>query len=279
MSKAPFDFVPLPQARSTRKPRRSGRTMIIDDGLPLGLARDIVLLGGAYIDLAKIKTGTARLYPRAELVKKLRFYKRNRIQPFLGGQFHEYVFATQGEKALPKYYAESLALGFEAIEISDNVVPLTDAQRRQQIRNAVAAGLVVYGEVGSKETMSNPALLVGQAEACFEAGAALVLVEAAELVERGKLRQRTIDLLARSLDMSRVMIELPGPWISDVRSCDIEDMKKALVKALGPDVNLANVPAASIIDTEATRTGLGTAGPPSGAGAAGKPPAARPSKR
>ena len=69
-------------------------------------------------------------------------------------------------------------------------------------------------------------------------------------------------LLVKSLDMSRVMIELPGPWISDVRSCDIEDMKKALVNELGPDVNLANVPPASIIDTEATRTGLGTAGPP-----------------
>ena len=47
-----------------------------------------------------------------------------------------------------------------------------------------------------------------------------------------------------------------------LRSCDIEDMKKALVNELGPDVNLANVPPASIIDTEATRTGLGTAGPP-----------------
>lgn len=259
---APFEFVPLPRSRSQRKPRRSGRTMVVDDGLPLAYARDLVALGGAYIDLAKIKTGTARLYPRAELVRKLRLYKRNRVQPFLGGQFHEYVFATQGERALPKYYAESLALGFEAIEISDNVIPLSDAQRRKQIRNAVAAGLVVYGEVGSKETLSNPALLVEQAETCFEAGAALVLVEAAELVEKGKLRKHTIDLLTRSLDMSRVMIELPGPWISDVRSCDIEDMKKALVNALGPDVNLANVPPASIIDTEATRTGLGTAGPP-----------------
>ena len=259
--KAPFQFVPLPWERSTRKPRKNGRTMIIDDGLPLAYAQDLVELGGAYMDLAKIKTGTARLYPRAQLVAKLKFYKRNRIQPFLGGQFHEYVYAMQGPKALPKYYAEALALGFEAIEISDNVVPLTDAQRRQQIRNAVRAGLVVYGEVGSKETFSNPALLVGQAEICFDAGAALVLVEAAELLERGKLRRKTVDLITRSLDMSRVMIELPGPWISDVRSCDIEDMKKALVHALGSDINLANVPPASIIDTEATRTGLGTAGP------------------
>lgn len=262
MSRPPFHFVPLPSTRSTRKPRRSGRTMVVDDGIPLAYARDLVALGGAYIDLAKIKTGTARLYPRAQLVAKLKLYKRNRIQPFLGGQFHEYVFATQGEKALPKYYAESLALGFEAIEISDNTVPLTDAQRRRQIRNAVAAGLVVYGEVGSKDTLSNPALLVGQARACFEAGAALVLVEAAELVVNGRLRRQTIRLLTRSLDMSRVMIELPGPWIPNVRSCDVEDMKKALVQELGPDINLANVAPGSIIDTEATRTGLGTAGPP-----------------
>ena len=261
MSKPPFHFVPLPRDRSTRKPRKSGRTMIVDDGLPLAYARDLVALGGAYIDLAKIKTGTARLYPRDQLVKKLKLYKKHRIQPFLGGQFHEYVFATQGEKALAAYYRESLALGFQAIEISDNTVPLTDAQRRSQIRAAVKSGLIVYGEVGSKDTLSNPKLLIGQARLCFDSGAALVLVEAAELVEKGKLRRKTIDLLVKSLDMSRVMIELPGPWISDVRSCDIEDMKKALVNALGPDVNLANVAPSSIIDTEATRTGLGTAGP------------------
>jgi len=262
MPRPPFAFVPLPSGRSTRKPRRDGRTMIVDDGLPLAYARDLVALGGAYIDLAKIKTGTARLYPRAQLVAKLKLYQRNRIQPFLGGQFHEYVFATQGNRALPKYYAESLALGFKAIEISDNVVPLTDAQRRSQIRNAVAAGLVVYGEVGSKETLSNPRLLIGQAKTCFDAGAALVLVEAAELVENGRLRTKTIALLTKSLDMSRVMIELPGPWISGVRSCDVEDMKKALLQELGPDINLANVAPSTIIDTEAARTGLGTAGPP-----------------
>lgn len=262
MKNPPFHFVPITKARSTRKPRANGRTMIVDDGLPLGYARDLVALGGDYIDLAKIKTGTARLYPRKQLVKKLKLYRKNAIQPFLGGQFHEYVFATQGAKALPKYYAESLALGFQAIEISDNTVPLTDKERRSQIRAAVKAGLIVYGEVGSKDTLSNPALLIGQAEICFEAGAALVLVEAAELVRKGRLIEKTLSLLTGSLDMSRVMIELPGPWISDVRSCDIEDMKKALVNALGPDVNLANVPPSSIIDTEATRTGLGTAGPP-----------------
>jgi hypothetical protein len=78
--------------------------------------------------------------------------------------------------------------------------------------------------------MSNP---IRPYEPLTSENAALVLVEAAELVDGGKLRKRTVQLLARSLDMSRVMIELPGPWISGVRSCDIEDMKKALVAELG----------------------------------------------
>jgi phosphosulfolactate synthase len=260
----PFEFIALPSTRSVVKPRSAGLTMMIDDGVPLGQTEDIVELAGDYIDLAKIKTGTARLYPREALQRKLAVYRKHRIQPFIGGQFHEYVIAMCGESALPRFYDEALALGFEAIEISDNVVPLTDEQREKHIRAALDKGLVVFGEVGSKETFSNPSLLVHQAQLAFAAGAALVLVEAAELVENGRVRSAVVDLLARELDMRKVMIELPGPWIDGVHGCDIESMKRQLVVALGPDVNLANVAPATIIDTEATRVGLGTAGPPKG---------------
>jgi phosphosulfolactate synthase len=262
MSKRPFEMVPLPRGRSKAKPRRAGLTMIIDQGMPLGFQRDLLALGGDYADLAKIKTGTARLYPEAYLKRKLAEYRRHKVQPFLGGQFHEYVFATQGERALGGFYREARRVGFAAIEISDNVVPLSAHQRRSQIRAARRAGLVVYGEVGSKETLSNPRLLIGQAEDCFDAGAALVLVEAAELVRQGKPNRKTLDLLVQNLDMRRVMIELPGAWIPEVRKCDIEALKKLLIEALGPDVNLANVPPDELIDLETTRVGLGVAGPP-----------------
>jgi len=258
-------MVPLPAARSS-KPRRSGLTMIVDQGLPLGSQADLLALAGDYADLAKIKTGTARLYPEALLVKKLKQYRRHRVRPFLGGQFHEYVFATQGERALSRFYGEARRLGFEAIEISDNVVPLTPRERKRQIRAARAAGLTVYGEVGSKETLSNPQLLVSQAEDCFAAGAALVLVEAAELVRKGRPNRRTLDLIVKELDLKRVMIELPGPWIPEVRKCDVEALKKLLIEELGPDVNLANVAPEDLIDLETTRVGLGVAGPPNARG-------------
>jgi phosphosulfolactate synthase len=257
----PFAFVPIDARRSTTKPRQKGLSMVIDDGLPLPYVRGMLDLAAPYIDLRKIKTGTARLYPRDELMRKLAVYQDAGVQPFLGGQFHEYVYAQLGASALPRFYEEAQALGFRAIEISDNTVPLTDDERHRQIAAAAATGLIVFGEVGSKDTLSNPGLLVDQAKVCFDAGAALVLVEAAELVDNGRVRQKTLDILKRELPLDRIMIELPGPWIAGVRSCDIEDMKKMVFAEFGPDVNLANIGVTTLYDTEAQRVGLGTGGP------------------
>ena len=96
-SKTPFAFVELPKARSSRKPRRTGLTMMVDFGLPHGQVADIVAMAGAYIDLGKIAVGTARLYDLFYLRRKLALYRANRIRPFIGGQFMEYVFAIYGE--------------------------------------------------------------------------------------------------------------------------------------------------------------------------------------
>lgn len=55
---------------------------------------------------------------------------------------------------------------------------------------------------------------------------------------------------------------MPTPSGSRFRStCDIEALKKLLVGNFGPDVNVANVSPDTVIDFEATRTGLGVAGP------------------
>jgi phosphosulfolactate synthase len=257
----PFAFIDLPADRSTEKPRQRGLTMIADWGIGLGHQRDILELAGRYADFAKIVTGTARLYSRPVLEAKLEAYRDAGVRPFIGGQFHEYVFAEGGWQALIPFYREALALGFDTIEISDNCLPLDDDERGRQIAMAVDAGLKVFGEVGSKDAKSDIADLVRQAEVCFAAGAEHVLVEAAELVEDGAIRRRTLEQLQAELDLSRVMIELPGPWISGTTLSQIEDMKKLLVTALGPDVNLANLKPDELIAMEALRTGLGVVGP------------------
>ncbi len=260
-SGTPFAFVELPRERSEKKPRKTGLTMMVDFGLPYRYAADVVEMAGRYVDLAKIAVGTSRLYNLAYLRRKLALYAKRRIRPFIGGQFQEYVFATYGTAALRKFLLEAGRVGFDVVEISDNCVPLTDQQRVQQIRLANDCGLAVFGEVGSKDIRNDARFLVNQAEICFKAGAELVLVEAAELIEHGRPRMKLINGLRRALDMSQVLIELPGPWITGVTLSAVEDMKKFLVAEFGPDVNLANVMPQDILETEALRVGLGVVGP------------------
>src|SRR5258708_36344387 len=111
----PFAFVPIDTRRSTAKPRRIGLSLVIDDGLPLPYLRGVFDLAALYIDLIKIKTGTARLYPRDQLTAKLAMCAEFDVRPFLGGQFHEYVFAMLGETALPKRYPATRPPGFTTV--------------------------------------------------------------------------------------------------------------------------------------------------------------------
>lgn len=46
----PFSFVPVAPDRSLqKKPRTTGRTMIIDDGMPVGAQRDLLEAGGRFV--------------------------------------------------------------------------------------------------------------------------------------------------------------------------------------------------------------------------------------
>ena len=257
-----FTMIPLPSERSLQKPRQRGLTMMMDWGLPLGIQREWLELQAPYVDLAKLVVGTARLYEEDYLRRKLALYQEYQITPFLGGQFMEYVFKTQGMAGVRPYCEEALRLGFHAVEVSDNVVSLSDDERTEIIAIAVDSGLEVHGEVGSKSDQSEAELLIQQAELCYRAGARVVLVEGAELIQPdGTPDQPLIEGLRDGLDTDQVIFELSGPWIADTRSTDVYQLKVFLVRTFGPDVNLANILPEQIWETEALRAGLSVPGP------------------
>src|SRR5260370_39859392 len=115
-----FDFIAPPPARSLNKPRASGLTMVIDQGLGLAAQRDLCETAGDYMDFAKFKTGQARLYREAHLLQKVRQYLESGVKPFIGGQFHEDLFDVHGAPALPGFYAEAHGVVVTHIEISSN---------------------------------------------------------------------------------------------------------------------------------------------------------------
>lgn len=261
LTEAPFALVPLPAERES-KPRTTGITMMMDWGMGRNRVADHLDLVAPYVDLVKIVVGTARLYSRSYLVDKLELYKEYGVTPFLGGQFTEYVYATQGLSAIKPFFEEAKELGFDAVEISDNCVPLNDDQRRELIKIGIDCGLEVHGEVGSKVLHQTAEDLIAQAEVCFEAGCHIVLVEGAELVTpEGEPLIELISTLRHRLDLQRVLFELTGPWIKGNALCDVYQLKKLLISEFGSSVNLANVMPDDVLETEALRVGLSVVGP------------------
>ena len=256
-----FAIVPISTERSRTKPRRSGLTMMMDWGIPLGKQADLLELVGPFVDLAKIVVGTARFYDDGYLIRKLDRYRTHTVEPFLGGQFLEYVLDRQGLDGVQPYCEEARRLGFGTIEVSDNIVEIAPAERHAIVDLAVEWGLQVHGEVGSKADVTAPADLVAQARDWFDLGAEIVLVEAAELVIDGNPNRPLLAALASELDPSMLMFELPGPWVRGTTASDVLYLKKFLIDSFGPDVNIANVMPDELFETEAMRVGLSFGGP------------------
>jgi len=256
-----FTMVPLPAGRSRQKPRRQGLTMMMDWGLPVEHQSSLLGLVAPHVDLAKIVVGTARLYEEAYLRRKLAVYREHNIAPFIGGQFLEYVIRKQGISGVDAFLDEACRLGFGAIEVSDNIVAISEGDRARIIHMALSRGLEVHAEVGSKHEASTAEALVAQARRDFDAGANVVLVEGAELIRQGRPDKELIDGLKAGLDLGRVIFELSGPWIAGTHHADVYSLKVFLVKTFGPDVNLANILPDAVWETEALRMGLSAPGP------------------
>ena len=133
MARFAFDFVPLPEERSMEKPRTSGITMMIDKGETIEYLQGLLRMSGPFIDLGKIAVGTSRLYLEDYYREKLDLFKSHDIKPFIGGQFLEFIFATQGWGGVQPYFEAAAEYGVEAIEVSDNCVSLSDNERERMV--------------------------------------------------------------------------------------------------------------------------------------------------
>ena len=253
MESHPFDgFDGLPRSS---KPRSSGRTMVADWGLGLGAQKDLLEIAGPFFDFAKVAVGISRLLSRETLSEKLTTYQAHDVEPFPGGQYLEYA-EVHGKT--DKYLSSVTEAGYRWVEVSDNLAPVTMEWKQRMIRSAVEDfGLEVLGEVGKKEGIESSFSLVDDARGCLDAGARVILLEAAEIVGDDEETARLIEEIVEAVGIETVMFELPGPWIADVHACDVHRMRGELVGRYGPEVNLGNVGPADLIPLEAYRRGLG----------------------
>ncbi|HCK11090.1 MAG TPA: hypothetical protein DHW45_14530 [Candidatus Latescibacteria bacterium] len=237
------------------KPRSTGLTMVVDWGIGPAQQQDLQVTAADHFDFAKIAVGLSRLYTNEILTRKINSYRALDIEPFPGGQYLEYA---QMQGKLDHYLPACFEAGYRWIEVSDNVAPVGLEWKVRVIQDAVQNyGMEVFGEIGKKEGLDHSTSFADDAKACLDAGAKIILVEAAELVNADPETEREVEETVEAVGVEQIMFELPGPWIEGVDDALIHKLRRGLVDRFGVEVNVGNVMPDDLYSFEAYRRELG----------------------
>ncbi len=240
-----FEINNLPDRH--KKPRSHGLTMVMDKGLSVREAEDLLSVSEPYIDLLKLGFGTAFVTPNLE--SKLAVYKNAGIATYFGGtMFEAFVIRGQFEgylRLLEKY-------NMQYAEVSDGSIELKHDIKCDYIRK-LSEHVTVLSEVGSKDESKTlaPYKWIELMKKEIEAGSYKVIAEAREsgtvgiYREKGEVRSDLIDEILTVIPEDKIIWEAP-----------IKSQQVYFIKLLGSNVNLGNIPPNEVIPLETLRLGL-----------------------
>lgn len=231
----------------TQKPRNNGLTMVMDKGLSVRQAEDLMAVGAAYIDFVKLGWTTAYIIPQLE--EKLAVYREAGVHPYFGGTlFEAFVARDQFDdflRVLDKY-------GLEYAEVSDGSITLPHEKKCEYI-TTVARHATVISEVGSKDNtkIMAPYKWISLMKAELDAGTWRLIAESREsgnvglYRESGEVRQGLVDEILNEIPNEKIIWEAP-----------LKAQQVYFINLVGPNVNLGNINTNEIIALETTRMGL-----------------------
>jgi phosphosulfolactate synthase len=238
-------FLDLP-AR-TAKPRRTGITHVLDAGIPLCQAADLLDMCAAYVDVWKLGWGVAYLDPNLDA--KLELLAAHRVLASPGGTLLEIAW-SQGRAA--EFLDWARASGFPCVEVSAGTVPMSADAQAGLIAEA-AEHFIVLAEVGAKD----PAVRLAPDEwaaavtRVLDAGATWVIAEgrASGTVgiysASGEVREDVVEAMADAAGTDSLVFEAPR-----------SHQQAWFVRQFGPDVNLANIRPGGALSLETLRLSL-----------------------
>lgn len=229
------------------KPRNSGITMVMDKGLSIRQAEDLIESSGQCIDFVKLGFGTSFVTNRLE--EKIELYKSANIQPYLGGTFFEAFLVRDMFRDYIKLLKK---LKLSTAEISDGSIHLKPEEKLKLIKD-LSKDFKVFSEVGSKEAgiFIAPNRWKQMMETELEAGAWKVIAEARESgtvgIYRpgGKPHVALINKILNKIPKDDILWEAPN-----------KAQQAYFIKLIGADVNLGNIAPDEVISLETLRLGM-----------------------
>lgn len=238
----------LPERSS--KPRVNGLCMVVDGGLPLAHFTDLVESAHEYIDFMKFGWGTAVV--TSNLREKIAVLRDYDIRFYFGGTLLEKHLLQDRFDAYRDLCHE---FSCSWVEVSNGTIPLSNTEKAGYIRK-LSDEFTVISEVGFKDPDQSEKLpprdWIEFIHEDLEAGATLVTTEARESGRSGicrsdgQLRIGLIEeILTCDIAVDRVLFEAPTTTLQSY-----------FVKRVGPNVNLGNIAAGSVLGLETLRLGL-----------------------
>ncbi len=231
----------------SKKPRNNGLTMIMDKGLSIAEAENLMSVGSELIDYVKLGFGTSLVTPGVK--EKIEIYKNAGTIPYLGGTLFE-AYVIRG------MYREYLELmdhfNLNMAEISDGSFEMPQEQKLKYIKD-MSKQYTVISEVGSKkkDVVYSPEEWISMMRSELEAGSIKVIAEAREsgtsgiYNSDGSTNDALIDSIAEHISLDNVLWEAP-----------VKSQQAWFIQEFGHNVNLGNIAPNEIISLEALRCGL-----------------------
>ncbi len=240
-----FELPNLP-SRSA-KPRKEGITMLMDKGLSMRQAEDLMSSSSDYIDFIKLGFGTSMV--TKNLKEKIKFYQNSGIKVYLGGTLLE-AFVVRNK--LDDYIKNITSLGLDSVEVSDGSITLNHDKKCEIIKR-LAKDFTVLSEVGSKEegVIIHPARWITMMKNELEAGAYKVIAEAREsgtvgiFHKNGSAHTLLINRIVNKVKLENIIWETPQ-----------KSQQVYFIKLFGANVNLGNIGCDDVIPLETLRLGL-----------------------
>jgi|SRR6185312_7976165 len=245
MKEMNFILPDLPER--TKKPRKNGLTMVMDKGLSLRQALDLVSMCADYTDIIKLGFGTSLL--TKDLAKKLQLYKDADIKTYFGGTLFE-AFLVRDMFDDYRRYMDKFKM--EYVEVSDGSIQLEHDEKCELIRK-LSKDYTVLSEVGSKEAgvIIHPNKWTSMMSKEIEAGAWKVIAESRESGTVGIYRANGN---AHTALINRILNKVPGEKI--MWEAPKKTQQAWFIDLLGPNANLGNIGTDDVIPLETLRLGL-----------------------
>jgi phosphosulfolactate synthase len=229
------------------KPRTKGLTMIMDKGLSLNEAENMVVLKSELTDIVKLGFGTSLLTRYID--KKISLYKEAGIDVYTGGTLFE-AFIVRNQ--IDDFYRLMDKLKLEMVEVSDGCIQM-EHDKKCELIHKLSKDFKVISEIGSKDeslTIEDDKW-ISYMKKELEAGSWKVIAEAREggnvgmFETNGDIKDKLIKNITKEIDISNILWEAP-----------LKKQQIWFINEFGANVNLGNISPNSIISLECLRLGL-----------------------